>query len=122
MSTGANNALFQAVDLTAEVLDGLVGGEVATKNCNVPTLCPDESSALSMAPHQNFLWIPHPESSRIGAVRPLTGSRGVAEPKAAEAPWDDNSSFNPATHPANSQMLESLLACLSPNSATAIRC
>ncbi|KAG8284234.1 hypothetical protein J6590_107427, partial [Homalodisca vitripennis] len=53
--SGAEHALLQTINLVAEVLDGLVCGEVATEESYIPTPDPDESLATSVTPHFDFL-------------------------------------------------------------------
>ncbi|KAG8262041.1 hypothetical protein J6590_061772 [Homalodisca vitripennis] len=46
--SGAEHALLQTINFVAEVLDGLVWGEVATEESYIPTPYPDESSSTSV--------------------------------------------------------------------------
>ncbi|KAG8336743.1 hypothetical protein J6590_039823 [Homalodisca vitripennis] len=68
MPNGAEHALLQTINLVAEVLDGLVWGELATEESYIPTPYPDESSATSVTPYHDFLWVPGPESSSTETV------------------------------------------------------
>ncbi|KAG8320675.1 hypothetical protein J6590_063198 [Homalodisca vitripennis] len=53
--SGAEHALLQTINLVAEVLDGLVWGEVATEESCIPTPYPDESSATSGPRKQQYV-------------------------------------------------------------------
>jgi hypothetical protein len=57
------------VNFVSEILDSLVGGEVATKNGYVPAPNPNESAAASMTPDQDVLLVSRLEGSSTKTVR-----------------------------------------------------